>query len=103
MRHTWSHRLLFGLATAIGKLALAIPAGVAGNCTAVITPGYKTDLGGLPLVVFGLSYGAPGRSAGLNLISPWIFDVAQYQYLPPTPANRKLTDIRAQHPHAKIL
>jgi hypothetical protein len=37
--------------------------------------------------------------------SPWpvIFDFAKYRYLAPTPANRKLADIRAQHPHAKIL
>jgi hypothetical protein len=32
-----------------------------------------------------------------------IVDFTTYRYLKPTTANRKLADIRAQHPHAKIL
>jgi hypothetical protein len=34
--------------------------------------------------------------------SSWL-DFTTYRYLPPTKVNRKLADIRAQHPHAKIL
>jgi hypothetical protein len=32
-----------------------------------------------------------------------IFDFVRYQYLAPTPENRKLANIRAEHPHAKVL
>jgi hypothetical protein len=34
---------------------------------------------------------------------PFVCDFAQYRYLAPTAANRKLTNIRAAHPHAKIV
>jgi hypothetical protein len=33
----------------------------------------------------------------------WIYDFAEYRYLPGTAANRKLTNIRAMHPHAEIV
>jgi hypothetical protein len=69
----------------------------------VFTPGYKTDLRGVPLtkLALGLSYG--GGVSGVNLLTPLIFDFARYEYLPATANNRKLADIRAQHPHAKLL
>jgi len=65
----------------------------------VFTPGYKPALLALPPVSFRLGYGAGAAS----LPSPLIFDFVRYQFLAPTPENRKLADIRAQHPHAKIL
>ena len=64
----------------------------------VFTRGYKPDVCGLPLI----SLPAGGCSGG-TLPSALVFDVVQYQHLAPTPENRKLADIRAQHPHAKIL
>jgi hypothetical protein len=64
----------------------------------VFTPGYKPFLRGLALI------GLPGGcGSGTTMLSALIFDFVQYQYLPPTADNRKLADIRAQHPHAKIL
>jgi hypothetical protein len=64
----------------------------------VFTPGYKPFLRGLPLI------GLPGAcGSGATLLSPLVFDFVRYRYLPPTPENRKLANIRAEHPHAKIL
>jgi hypothetical protein len=64
----------------------------------VFTRGYKPDTCGPPLL------GLPaGGCSGGTLPSALIFDVVRYPYLPPSPENRKLADIRAQHPHAKIL
>jgi len=32
-----------------------------------------------------------------------IYDFVEYRYLTPTAGNRKLTNIQAAHPHAKIV
>jgi hypothetical protein len=64
----------------------------------VFTRGYKPDLCGLPLINL-----PAGGCSGTTLPSALIFDVVQYEHLAPTSENRKLADIRAQHPHAKIL
>src|SRR5262249_30641575 len=66
----------------------------------VFTPGYRTpNLRPLPLISLP---GACGRGAA-TLPSPLTFDFVRYQYLAPTPENRKLADIRAQHPGVPIL
>ena len=61
----------------------------------------RASLHGLPLIfVTALPYGLPD-SAGNHFTL--IYDFAKYQQLEPTANNRKLTNIRAQHPHARIL
>jgi hypothetical protein len=57
---------------------------------------------GYPLtcLTFAMIYGCnnnPGPHAA------WVYDFAEYRYLPRTAANRKLADIQAMHPNAKIV
>jgi len=57
---------------------------------------------GYPLtcLTFAMIYGCtsnPGPHA------VWVYDFAEYRYLPRTAANRKLANIRAMHPNAEIL
>jgi hypothetical protein len=33
----------------------------------------------------------------------WVYDFTDYRYLPRTAANRKLANIQAMHPNAKIV
>jgi hypothetical protein len=33
----------------------------------------------------------------------WVYDFDDYRYLPNTPANRRLADIRAMHPGAQVV
>ena len=67
----------------------------------IVFPAASRDVRGVPMInLAGLAYGTV--SWGGNL-APVVFDFSQYRYLPSTAANRKLTNVRAQHPHAKIL
>jgi hypothetical protein len=57
-----------------------------------------SDRGRLPLACLSsLIPNACGAFRG------WVYDFVEYRELPGTPANRKLADIRAMHPHAKVL
>jgi hypothetical protein len=61
----------------------------------------RESLHGLPLIfVTALPYGLPDSGGNHFTL---IYDFAKYQQLEPTTNNRKLTDIRAQHPHARIV
>jgi hypothetical protein len=59
---------------------------------------------GFPLSSFTFPQG--GVMLDLSRVNrryPFVGDFADYAHLPPTVANRKLTDVRAMHPHAKIV
>jgi hypothetical protein len=70
----------------------------------VIPPGDhkpRESLHGLPLLfVLALPYGLPDAAGNHFTL---FYDFAKYRYLEPTTGNRKLTDIRAQHPGARIV
>jgi hypothetical protein len=67
----------------------------------IVFPAATRDVRGLPMI--NLPFLADGTTSWGGNLSPIVIDFAQYLYLAPTTANRKLANIRAQHPHAKIL
>ena len=67
----------------------------------IVFPAADRDVRGVPMI--NLPFLAYGTTSWGGNLSPVVFDFTQFRYLPSTAASRKLTDIRAQHPHAKIL
>ena len=59
------------------------------------------SLHGLPLIfVLALPHGLPDAAGNHFAL---VYDFAKYRYLEPTTDNRKLANIRAQHPRARII
>jgi hypothetical protein len=61
------------------------------------SPGDGPNLPGMPLTSLTMIERATLPPFG----GRYVFDFDEYRHLPPTAANRKLTDVKAMHPHAK--
>jgi hypothetical protein len=62
-------------------------------------PSAGEPLAGMPLISLTLVQGATLPQSG----GRFVFDFTKYGHLAPTTANRRLTDIRAAHPGAKVV